>query len=130
VRHAVIKSRVEPVVRFLGFVPFEALRCFYEFAAAFVFPSRYEGFGLPPLEAMASGCPVAAADSGSLPEVCGDAAITFDATDPAAIAQGILTALGEADSLTPLGLKQAAEFTWERCVDTHVDVYRQVAARH
>ena len=58
VRQAVIKSRVENVVRFLGFVPFETLRCFYESAAAFVFPSRYEGFGLPPLEAMACGTPV------------------------------------------------------------------------
>lgn len=113
-----------------GLVSREDLLALYRSAACMAFPSLYEGFGLPPLEAMASGCPVAAADSGSLPEVCGDAAITFDATDPAAIAQGILTALGEADSLTPLGLKQAAEFTWERCVDTHVDVYRQVAARH
>ena len=58
VRQAVIKSRVESVVRFLGFVPFDTLRCFYESAAAFVFPSRYEGFGLPPLEAMACGTPV------------------------------------------------------------------------
>ncbi|HEY1338576.1 MAG TPA: glycosyltransferase family 1 protein, partial [Bryobacteraceae bacterium] len=57
VRQAVIKSRVEHVVRFLGFVPFDALRCFYELADAFVFPSRYEGFGLPPLEAMACGTP-------------------------------------------------------------------------
>ena len=54
-RQAVIKSRVENVVRFLGFVPFDTLRCFYESAAAFVFPSLYEGFGLPPLEAMACG---------------------------------------------------------------------------
>ena len=73
VRQAVIKSRVEQMVRFLGFVPFETLRCFYESAAAFVFPSRYEGFGLPPLEAMACGTPVVTANVSSLPEVVGDA---------------------------------------------------------
>jgi glycosyltransferase involved in cell wall biosynthesis len=75
VRQAVIKSRVENVVRFLGFVPFDTLRCFYESAAAFVFPSRYEGFGLPPLEAMACGTPVVTSNSSSLPEVVGDAAV-------------------------------------------------------
>ena len=75
VRQAVIKSRVEHVVRFLGFVPFETLRCFYESAAAFVFPSRYEGFGLPPLEAMACGTPVVTSNVSSLPEVVGDAAM-------------------------------------------------------
>ena len=74
VRQTVIKSRVEHVVRFLGFVPFDTLRCFYQSAAAFVFPSRYEGFGLPPLEAMACGTPVVTSNVSSLPEVVGDAA--------------------------------------------------------
>ena len=70
VRQAVMKSRVESAVRFLGFVPFETLRCFYESAAGFVFPSRYEGFGLPPLEAMASGAAVVLwdVDAGKLAE--------------------------------------------------------------
>ena len=79
VRQAVIQSRVEHVVRFLGFVPFDTLRCFYESAAAFVFPSLYEGFGLPPLEAMACGTPVVTSNVSSLPEVVGDAA---DAGEP------------------------------------------------
>ena len=89
VRQAVIKSRVEHVVRFLGFVPFETLRCFYETAAAFVFPSRYEGFGLPPLEAMACGTPVVASNVSSLPEVVGDAAILVNPENVFDIARGI-----------------------------------------
>ena len=89
VRQAVIKSRVETVVRFLGFVPFETLRCFYESAAAFVFPSRYEGFGLPPLEAMACGTPVVCSNVSSLPEVVGDAAILVNPENVFDIARGI-----------------------------------------
>ena len=89
VRQAVIKSRVEHVVRFLGFVPFETLRCFYEFAAAFVFPSRYEGFGLPPLEAMACGTPVVTSNVSSLPEVVGDAAVLVNPENVFDIARGI-----------------------------------------
>src|SRR5260370_30850803 len=66
-RHAVIQSRVEDVVRFLGFVPIETLRAFYQAASAFVFPSLYEGFGVPPLEAMACGTPVVCSNVSSLP---------------------------------------------------------------
>ena len=93
VRQAVIRSRVEQVVRFLGFVPFETLRCFYESAAAFVFPSRYEGFGLPPLEAMACGAPVVTSNVSSLPEVVGDAAILVNPENVFDIVRGIRDAL-------------------------------------
>jgi glycosyltransferase involved in cell wall biosynthesis len=68
VRRAVIHSRVEHCVRFLGFIPFDTLRIFHELATAFVFPSLYEGFGLPPLEAMASGTPVIASASARCPK--------------------------------------------------------------
>ena len=71
----------------------------YRRASALVFPSRYEGFGQPPLEAMACGCPVAASRAGSLPEVCGDAAVLFDPDDPKAIAAGVLEALDRAEEL-------------------------------
>ncbi|MGH9657878.1 MAG: glycosyltransferase family 4 protein, partial [Bryobacteraceae bacterium] len=89
VRRAVIQSRVEDVVRFLGFVPFDTLRVFYEAATAFVFPSLYEGFGLPPLEAMASGTPVITSRSSALPEVVGHAAMLVNPENVFDIARGI-----------------------------------------
>lgn len=110
-----------------GLVPLAELRDLLRRASALVFPSLYEGFGLPPLEAMASGCPVAASDAGSLPEVCGDAAVLFDARDPEAIAAGVERALADADALSAGGPAQAARFTWRRCVDAHVDAYRAAA---
>lgn len=110
-----------------GLVSGDELRELYRSAAVLAFPSLYEGFGLPPLEAMASGCPVAATDAGSVPEVCGDAAVLFDAEDPQAIAAGILEALDRSAELTARGLEQVRRFTWERCRDAHLDVYRSVA---
>ena len=112
-----------------GLVPREELRDLYRRAAAMVFPSLYEGFGLPPLEAMASGCPVVSSSAGSLPEVCGDAAVYVDATDPAAIAAGVVEALDRAEDLTRLGLAQAARFTWDGCVAAHLTAYAAAARR-
>ncbi|MET4639066.1 glycosyltransferase family 1 protein [Mycetocola sp. 2940] len=109
-------------------VPLEELRELYRTAAVLGFPSLYEGFGLPPLEAMASGCPVAAANTGSLPEVCGEAAVLFDPHRPESIAAGLEEALVRASELVPLGIEQARTFTWERCAAEHVAAY-QAAAR-
>lgn len=111
-----------------GLVSVPELRRLYQEAACLAFPSLYEGFGLPPLEAMASGCPVAAARSGSLPEICGSAAAMFDPEDPTAIAAGIETALTDAGSLVARGLEQVKLFTWSRCADVHARVYQEVAA--
>lgn len=110
-----------------GLVSGGELRELYRRAAVLAFPSLYEGFGLPPLEAMASGCPVAASAAGSIPEVCGDAAVLFDPEDPESIAAGILEALARSEELTRLGFEQVRLFTWERCRDVHVDVYRGLA---
>lgn len=107
-----------------GLVSVEELQNLYRTAAVLAFPSLYEGFGLPPLEAMASGCPVAASGAGSIPEVCGDAAVLFDPTDVQAIAAGIIGAIARGVELSRRGLEQVAHFTWERCRDRHVDVYR------
>jgi glycosyltransferase involved in cell wall biosynthesis len=95
----------------------------YRRAACLVFPSLYEGFGLPPVEAMACGCPVAAAAAGSLPEVCGDAAVLFDPHDPEAIAAGIDEALERADELAERGLRRAAAFTWDATARAHDRIY-------
>ena len=126
VRQAVIKSRVENVVRFLGFVPFDTLRCFYESAAAFVFPSRYEGFGLPPLEAMACGTPVVTSNVSSLPEVVGDAAIQVNPENVFEIARGIKEVLLDDQlraSLIRRGKDQAARFGWNWTARQVLDIY-------
>jgi glycosyltransferase involved in cell wall biosynthesis len=128
VRQAVIKSRVEDVVRFLGFVPFETLRCFYQFAAAFVFPSRYEGFGLPPLEAMACGTPVVASNVSSLPEVVGDAAILVNPENVFDIAHGIHHVLTDDELRAQLicrGRAQAARFRWSQTARQVLEIYRE-----
>lgn len=109
-----------------GLVSGEELRELYRHASVVAFPSLYEGFGMPPLEAMASGAPVAAARSGSLPEVVGDAAVLFDPNDVDSIAAGIVTALARGHELYLPGLERAASFTWDRCVDVHLAVYERV----
>ncbi len=110
-----------------GLVPTSELRDLYRGASCLAFPSLYEGFGLPPLEAMASGCPVAAADTGSVPEVCGDAAALFDPHDVGAIAAGLNRAIVSRERLVPLGLARARQFTWQACADIHADIYRELA---
>jgi glycosyltransferase involved in cell wall biosynthesis len=130
VRQAVIKSKMEHQVRFLGFVPFETLRCFYQSAAAFVFPSRYEGFGLPPLEAMACGTPVVTSSISSLPEVVGDAAVLVRPESVFDIARGIREVLTDDNLRAELirrGHQQAARFSWERTARQVLDIYMEAA---
>lgn len=110
-----------------GLVGRDELLSLYQRAACLAFPSRYEGFGLPPLEAMASGCPVAAAAAGSLPEICGDAAMMFDPDDAADLARAVLAARASGDRGVDRGLQQCARFTWDACVDAHVRVYTAVS---
>jgi glycosyltransferase involved in cell wall biosynthesis len=109
-----------------GYVCDEELVSLYRTAAALVFPSLYEGFGQPPLEAMACGCPVAAAATGAVPEVCGDAARLFDPWSIDDIAAAIEDVLGGRDEWTARGLERAARFSWERCAREHEDVYREL----
>ena len=104
----------------------EELAELYRSAAALVFPSLHEIFGLPPLEAMACGCPVVAARSGSLPEVCGDAARYVDPTSVDELAAAVLEAVEHPEELEARGPAQASRFSWERCARSHEAVYRQL----
>jgi glycosyltransferase involved in cell wall biosynthesis len=113
----------------LGYVSRAELASLYRRAACLVFPSLYEGFGLPLLEAMACGCPVAASNRAAIPETCGDAAVLFDPEDVHAIANGVRDALARADELGERGLARASGFTWEDTARRHEEVYAEVAQR-
>lgn len=128
-RRAVHRLMLHKYVRFLGFVPDETLAVLYRLAAVFVFPSLYEGFGLPPLEAMASGAPVVTSNVSSLPEVVGDAAVLVDPYDAQAIANGIASVLGDAalrEQLRAKGFERAHRFSWEASVTRVREIYQQV----
>jgi glycosyltransferase involved in cell wall biosynthesis len=115
-------------VRMLGWVSDAELEGLYAGARAFVFPSLYEGFGLPVLEAMARGLPVACSDRGSLREIAGDAALLFDPEDPAAIAAAVQRLLADdalAERLRVAGREHAATFTWAASARGTLDAYRR-----
>ena len=117
-----------PGVRVEGLVTREQLASLYRRAAALVFPSLYEGFGYPPLEAMACGCPVAASTATSLPEICGDAAVMFDAESAEEMADAVLRALDDDGGLRERGLRRVASFTWKATADAHEAAYRELIA--
>lgn len=111
----------------LGHVPHGDLPALYRGARAVVFPSLFEGFGVPVLEAMACGIPVATSARGSLAEVAGDAAVLFEPESTEAIVPAVRTAIANANRLRAAGLTHAARFTWERAADNHLTAYRAVA---
>jgi len=128
-RRAVHRGKLHKHVRFLGFVPTETLSILYRLASVFVFPSLYEGFGLPPLEAMACGTPVVTSNISSLPEIVGDAAILVDPYDPRSIANGIRQAIEDRtlrEKLTTRGLARAGHYSWERSVRSIRSIYDEV----
>jgi len=129
-RRAVHAHQLHKYVRFLGYLPEETLAVMYRLAGVFVFPSLYEGFGLPPLEAMASGTPVVTSNMSSLPEVAGSAAVLVDPYDPNAIAEGIQQVLTDEQlrrDLRARGLARARQFSWEQSVRRVHAIYNQVA---
>ena len=109
-----------------GTVPAAELAGLLGRARAMVFPSRYEGFGLPVLEAMSAGCPVAAARSGAVPEVAGDAAVLFDPVDAEDMARAVREVFDTSADLRRRGLARADRFTWASCAAVHERVYREL----
>jgi glycosyltransferase involved in cell wall biosynthesis len=123
------RHKLHKHVRFFGFVADRTLAALYRLANVFVFPSLYEGFGLPPLEAMASGTPVITSNVSSLPEVVGDAALMIDPYEPGAIADAmrqVLTDPALRAELQRRGFARAREFSWERSVDRVREIYAEV----
>ena len=117
-------------VKRVGYVSDGELRALYEQAACFVHPSLYEGFGLPPLEAMCCGCPVIAADAASIPEVCGDAAVYCDPRSPADLARKLAALMASPDerrALAARGRARAARFAWRQAAAANWDAVRRVA---
>jgi glycosyltransferase involved in cell wall biosynthesis len=128
-RHAVHRHRLEKYVRFFGFQPYDTLAAFYRLARVFAFPSLYEGFGLPPLEAMACGTPVVTSNVSSLPEVAGGAALLVDPHDPASIAGALHRAVTDdvlRAELIAKGLARARQFSWAESVASIHRIYFEV----
>jgi glycosyltransferase involved in cell wall biosynthesis len=131
-RRAVHRHKLHKHVRFFGFVPLETLSVLYRLASVFVFPSLYEGFGLPPLEAMSFGTPVVTSNVSSLPEVVGDAALLVDPYDSSSIADGMRRVLTDENLrafLRERGMARAREYSWEQSVRRIRDVYGEVMER-
>lgn len=125
------KDRPIPGVKLLGFVPDEELARLYLQAQVFVYPSLYEGFGLPVVEALSCGCPVVTSNVSGLPEVGGRAVIYIDPLSVESIAAGIKTAIKQARSLRRLGFIQAKQFSWEKTARETLKIYQGIYAhRH
>lgn len=129
-RLTVIRSGVQQDVRFFGFVPNSILQVFYQSAVLFAFPSLYEGFGLPPLEAMASRTPVLASNTSSLPEVLGDAALLVNPENVFEIARGMKAILMEdalRSRLIERGMSQISKFSWTTAAKQVIEAYNRAA---
>ena len=131
-RRAVHSHKLHKHVRFLGYLPDETLAVLYRLAVVFVFPSLSEGFGLPPIEAMACGAPVVTSNVSSLPEVTGGAAVLVDPYDVESIADGIARVLNNPalrEELRVKGIARALDFSWERSVARTREIYQEVAEK-
>ncbi len=125
------EARGGKAIRWIGRVAENDLPALYSAADAFIFPSLFEGFGLPVVEAMACGTPVVCSNTTALPEVAGDAAMLVDPNDASAIAGALERVLGDEQlraELRAKGLARAAQFTWERTAARTLEIYRQVVA--
>jgi glycosyltransferase involved in cell wall biosynthesis len=121
---------VQNEVRFMGFVPIEVLRIFYDLAKVFVFPSLYEGFGLPPLEAMAHGTPVLTSNTSSIPEVVGNAAVMVNPENVFEMMRALERVLLDQalrEKMRQRGYEQVKKFSWNNSAESIIAAYEQVA---
>jgi glycosyltransferase involved in cell wall biosynthesis len=133
IRRAVIRSGMQHDVRFLGYVSIDVLRIFFDMAKVFVFPSLYEGFGLPPLEAMAHGTPVVASNTSALPEVVGNAALLVNPENVFEISRALQRALTDQclrERMKAAGIEQAQHFSWDTSVRRMIEIYNEVVSEH
>ena len=124
-------SGMENDVIFCGYVPKEHLLCLYSEASVFVFPSLYEGFGLPVLEAMACGCPVVASNTSSLPEICGGAGLLFDPLDVEGLSDAIYRVITDSSlrqDLIEKGIERTRAFSWRRSAEETLAVYSEAVS--
>jgi glycosyltransferase involved in cell wall biosynthesis len=131
-RRTVIRAGMQNDVRFLGFVPIDVLRVFYDVAKVFVFPSLYEGFGLPPLEAMAHGTPVLTSNTSSIPEVVGNAAVLVNPENLFEMMRALQRVLCDQtlrEKLRQAGYEQVKKFSWDHAVSDILTGYREVLVR-
>ena len=129
IKNKIIELQLQENIVELGFVPDNELSAIYRNTSVFVYPSIYEGFGLPPLEAMACGCPVITSNTSSLPEVVGDAGIMVDPYDVDGLADAmheVLTNDGLRANMIKKGLERAKRFSWEKCAKETLKVYEQI----
>ncbi|MEK2690474.1 glycosyltransferase family 4 protein [Bdellovibrio sp. GT3] len=129
IKQALVRFPYPDRVFHLNYVPNNQVAGLFKNAQAFVFPSLYEGFGIPVLEAMSLGCPVITSDKGVLREITGDAALHASPTEPNEIAQSLIRLLGSEElkqSLITKGRIQAAKFTWDKCAEETVNIYKSI----
>lgn len=129
-RRTVVRGGVQNDVRFMGFVPIEVLRIFYDLAKVFVFPSLYEGFGLPPLEAMAHGTPVLTSNTSSIPEVVGNAAVIVNPENVFEIKRALERVLLDhalREKMRQRGYEQVKKFSWKTSAGALLTAYEQIA---
>lgn len=132
IEKAIEKAKLGSVVRFLGFIKEEHLPILISGAQVFVYPSLYEGFGLPVLEAMACGTPVVASNISPIKEIVEDGGVLIDPENIKDIAEGILGLLRNpslAKHIADMGQKRSRQFSWRRCAEQHIDIYREVLMR-
>lgn len=124
-----LKKKRDSSIQYLGYVQEEDLAELYRSSKCLVYPSFYEGFGLPVLEAMASGCPVIASNKSALPEVCGDAALYVDPYDVESIRNAMVKVIEDSDlraTLRKRGLERAKNYTWERSAEKYLEIFESL----